>query len=92
MADGYGIHDHLIKKAMEDGIDTIVTCDNGISASSQITYAKELGMTVVVTDHHEVPFTDTEEGRTYILPRRTPSSIPSRQTVHTPTKISAGLW
>ena len=53
---------------MEDGIDTIVTCDNGISASSQITYAKELGMTVVVTDHHEVPFTDTEEGRTYILP------------------------
>ena len=66
--DGYGIHDHLIKKAMEDGIDTIVTCDNGISASSQITYAKELGMTVVVTDHHEVPFTDTEEGRTYILP------------------------
>ena len=66
--DGYGIHDHLIKKAMEDGIDTIVTCDNGISASSQITYAKELGMTVVVTDHHEVPFTDNEEGRTYILP------------------------
>ena len=68
VADGYGIHDHLIKKAMEDGIDTIVTCDNGISASSQITYAKELGMTVVVTDHHEVPFTDTEEGRTDILP------------------------
>ena len=68
VADGYGIHDHLIKKAMEDGIDTIVTCDNGISASSQITYAKELGITVVVTDHHEVPFTDTEEGRTYILP------------------------
>ena len=68
VADGYGIHDHLIKKAVEDGIDTIVTCDNGISASSQITYAKELGMTVVVTDHHEVPFTDTEEGRTYILP------------------------
>ena len=68
VADGYGIHDHLIKKAMEDGIDTIVTCDNGISASSQITYAKELGMAVVVTDHHEVPFTDTDEGSTYILP------------------------
>ena len=68
VADGYGIHDHLIKKAQEDGIDTIVTCDNGISASSQIAYAKELGMTVVVTDHHEVPFTDTEEGRKYILP------------------------
>lgn len=68
VADGYGIHDHLIQKAMEDGIDTIVTCDNGISASSQIAYAKELGMTVVVTDHHEVPFTDTEGGRKYILP------------------------
>ena len=68
VADGYGIHDHLIQKAQEDGIDTIVTCDNGISASSQIAYAKELGMTVVVTDHHEVPFTDTEEGRKYILP------------------------
>lgn len=68
VADGYGIHDHLIQKACEDGIDTIVTCDNGISASAQIAYAKELGMTVVVTDHHEVPFTDTENGRSYLLP------------------------
>ena len=68
VADGYGIHDHLIQKAREDGIDTIVTCDNGISASAQIAYAKELGMTVVVTDHHEVPFADTEKGRSYLLP------------------------
>ena len=89
VADGYGIHDHLIKKAMEDGIDTIVTCDNGISASSQITYAKELGMTVVVTDHHEVPFTDTEEGRTYILP---PADAIINPKQADPTKISAGLW
>ena len=68
IADGYGIHNHLIEKAKEDGVDTIVTCDNGISAADQIEFAKEMGMTVVVTDHHEVPFEDTEEGRKYKLP------------------------
>lgn len=68
IADGYGIHNHLIEKAKDDGIDTIVTCDNGISATDQITFAKSFGMTVVVTDHHEVPFEDTEEGRKYKLP------------------------
>lgn len=68
IADGYGIHNHLIEKAKEDGVDTIVTCDNGISAADQIAFAKEMGMTVVVTDHHEVPFEDTEEGRKYKLP------------------------
>ena len=68
IADGYGIHDHLIEKAREDGIDTIVTCDNGISAADQIAFAKSLGMTVVVTDHHEIPFEDTDTGRMYKLP------------------------
>lgn len=53
--DGYGINESIIRKAKEDGIDTIVTCDNGIAAREQIALAKELGMTVVVTDHHEVP-------------------------------------
>ena len=52
--DGYGINENLIREAYEDGVDTIVTCDNGISAGEQIRIAKELGMTVVVTDHHEV--------------------------------------
>lgn len=52
--DGYGINENLIRKAAEDGIDTIVTCDNGISAGEQIRLAKELGLTVIVTDHHEV--------------------------------------
>ena len=51
--DGYGINESIIQKAKEDGIDTIVTCDNGIAALEQIRLAKELGMTVVVTDHHE---------------------------------------
>ncbi|MGC8001453.1 DHH family phosphoesterase, partial [Salmonella enterica] len=54
VTDGYGINENLIREAYADGIDTIVTCDNGISAGPQIKTAKELGMTVVVTDHHEV--------------------------------------
>ena len=55
VADGYGIHLPLIEKALEDGIDTILTCDNGIAAYNEIVYAKERGLTVIVTDHHEVP-------------------------------------
>ena len=58
--DGYGINENLIKKAYDDGVDTIVTCDNGIAAIEQIKYAKELGMTVIVTDHHEVPYSKDE--------------------------------
>ena len=54
ITDGYGLNEQLIRKAYEDGKDTIVTCDNGISAFEQISLAKELGMTVVVTDHHEL--------------------------------------
>lgn len=52
--DGYGINESIIRKAKEDGIDTIITCDNGIAALEQVRLAKELGMTVIVTDHHEV--------------------------------------
>ena len=59
--DGYGLNQHLIDRAHEDGIDTIITCDNGISAGQPIQTAKELGMTVVLTDHHEVPMKDGEE-------------------------------
>lgn len=68
VADGYGIHDHLIQKALDDGIDTIVTCDNGIAASNEIRNAKDKGMTVIVTDHHEIPYIETGEGRQLILP------------------------
>ena len=67
-ADGYGIHAHLIERALSDGIDTIVTCDNGISASSEIAFARENGIKVVVTDHHEIPYKETEDGREYLLP------------------------
>ena len=66
--DGYGINEALIAEAHDDGIDTIVTCDNGISAFTQIEYAKQLGMSVIITDHHEVPYEDSEAGRRFIVP------------------------
>ena len=66
--DGYGLNESLIDDAYKDGIDTIITCDNGIAAMQQIAYANSLGMTVVITDHHEVPYEDKEQGREYILP------------------------
>lgn len=66
--DGYGINKNIIKKAYYDGIDTIITCDNGIAAISEIEYAKSLGITVIVTDHHDVAFTEENGIRTSILP------------------------
>ncbi len=61
--DGYGINESIIQAASEDGIDTILTCDNGIAAISQIALAKELGMTVVVTDHHDIQTVVSEDGK-----------------------------
>lgn len=67
--DGYGINENLIKDAKNDGIDVIITCDNGIAAKDAISYAKELGIVVIVTDHHNVPFDLDENGvKKYILP------------------------
>lgn len=67
--DGYGINERIIAKAAEDGVDTILTCDNGISAYSEIEFAKRLGLTVIVTDHHEVPFTVSDTGeKAYRIP------------------------
>lgn len=60
--DGYGMNEHMITEAYEAGIDTVLTCDNGIAAKEQIAYAKSLGMTVVVTDHHEVPYEIGSDG------------------------------
>lgn len=68
VADGYGIHEHLIVRAESDGIDTIVTCDNGIAAAAEIQMAKEKGMTVIVTDHHEIPYREENGERKVILP------------------------
>lgn len=68
IADGYGLNVELLKRAYEDGIDTIVTCDNGIAAADEIAYGKSLGMTIIVTDHHEVPYDEGAGGRIYRLP------------------------
>ena len=68
VADGYGIHEHLIDRAESDKIDTIVTCDNGIAACAEIQMAKEKGMTVIVTDHHEIPYREENGERQVILP------------------------
>ncbi len=67
MLDGYGINERIIQDAKKDGVDTIITCDNGIATFSAIELAKDLGMTVVVTDHHQVPFEEREGIRTYKL-------------------------
>ena len=63
--DGYGLNQNLIAKAYEDGVDTILTCDNGIAAIEEIAYAKSLGMTILVTDHHEIPYEETNGVRIY---------------------------
>ena len=68
MKDGYGLNQNLIDRALEADIDTIVTCDNGIAAKNEIAYAKSLCMTVIVTDHHEVPYEETETGKQFQLP------------------------
>ena len=67
--DGYGLHSQLVEKAAADGVATIVTCDNGIAAAQEIALAKKGGMTVIVTDQHEIPYEDTEQGRVWIIPQ-----------------------
>ena len=66
--DGYGLNQMLIDRALEDDVDTIITCDNGIAAMSEIAYGKENGMTIVVTDHHEVPYLEENGEKKYLLP------------------------
>lgn len=66
--DGYGLNRELLERAYRDGIDTVITCDNGIAAREEIQHGKNLGMTILVTDHHEVPYEETEGERTYLLP------------------------
>ena len=80
MKDGYGLNISLLKLALEEGIDTVLTCDNGISAIAEIAYAKENGMTVIVTDHHEPLFEEVpEEGQAETIQPQTDTArrIPS---------------
>ena len=68
ISDGYGLNRHLVERAYEAGVDTLITCDNGIAAADEIAYGKEMGMTVIVTDHHEVPFDEQEGEKRYRIP------------------------
>lgn len=69
LVDGYGINEDIVKKAKEDGIDTIITCDNGIAAIDTVDYAKELGLTVIITDHHDLPFIEELDMKRFIYPK-----------------------
>ena len=88
--DGYGLNEHLVTRASQDGIDTILTCDNGISAIDQIHLAKSLGMTVVVTDHHEVPFTEVDGVRREKVCEADAVVNPKQQACHYPFKKLCG--
>ena len=88
--DGYGLNLRLIEEACADGVDTIVTCDNGIAAREEIAYAKSNGMTVVVTDHHEVPCEGIDENRRELLPEADAIINPKQETCHYPYKEICG--
>ena len=68
MTDRYGLNIHLVQRAYDDGVDTVLTCDNGIAAAEEIAFGKDMGMTVIVTDHHEVPFEEWGGKKQYLLP------------------------
>ena len=90
VTDGYGINERLIDEAYDEGRQVIITCDNGIAAYNQIEYAKSLGMTVVVTDHHGVPFEEVQEGKREILPPADAVVDPARSDCTYPWKKICG--
>ena len=90
MKDGYGLNRNLIDRALEADVDTIITCDNGIAAAEEIAYAKSMGMTIVVTDHHEVPYTEIGGGRRYILPEADAVVDPKQEDCTYPFKGLCG--
>ena len=88
--DGYGLNQMLIDRALEDDVDTIITCDNGIAAMSEIAYGKENGMTIVVTDHHEVPYLEKNGEKKYLLPPADAVVDPHRADCEYPFKGLCG--
>lgn len=88
--DGYGINEHLIDNAINEGIDTIVTCDNGIAAYNQVRYAKDNGITMIVTDHHDVPFEIKDDKKVYILPPADAVINPKQADCDYPFKLLCG--
>lgn len=67
-SEGYGMNSDRIKTLKDEGVEVILTCDNGISAINEVKYAKELGMTVIVTDHHDIPYIEEGDKRVYVVP------------------------
>lgn len=90
ITDGYGLNRNLITEACECGVDTILTCDNGIAAIEEIAYAKEMGMTVLVTDHHEIPFKDVDGERIYMRSEADAIVNPHQKTCAFPYKDLCG--
>ena len=88
--DGYGINEHLIDNAINEGIDTIVTCDNGIAAYNQVRYAKDNGITIIVTDHHDVPFEIKDDKKVYIVPPADAVINPKQADCDYPFKLLCG--
>lgn len=88
--DGYGINTSMVDKAHNEGVETIITCDNGIAAMEAIELAKEYNMAVVITDHHEIPYEDTDEGRKFILPPADAVINPHRQDCNYPFEKLCG--
>lgn len=87
---GYGLNQMLIDRALEDDVDTIITCDNGIAAMNEIAYGKENGMTIVVTDHHEVPYLEENGKKKYLLPPADAVVDPHRADCEYPFKGLCG--
>lgn len=88
--DGYGINESLIQQAYEDGIDTIITCDNGIAAINQIAYGKSLGLTMIVTDHHDIPYIEENCERKYVTPQADAIINPKQLDCNYPFKLICG--
>ena len=88
--DGYGINEHLIDNAINEGIDTIVTCDNGIAPYNQVRYAKDNGITMIVTDHHDVPFEIKDDKKVYIVPPADAVINPKQADCDYPFKLLCG--
>lgn len=90
MTDGYGINEHLIELANDNGIDTIITCDNGIAAIDEISYAKKLGMTVLVTDHHEIPYEEENGEKHFLISEADAVVNPKQEGCNYPFKYLCG--
>lgn len=88
--EGYGLNERIVTEAAEAGARMILTCDNGIAAFSAIDLAKQMGLTVIVTDHHEVPYEETAQGRNYMLPKADAIVNPKQEDCGYPYKNLCG--